>query len=482
MTLPPPASRHEKTALALLLLTAPLVAYALTLLRPTFDDWTYTTYPNTDPDFWKYLLPYGNYWRPFDGLFGYVVALHRSLFPALNQLCILTGHIIATLLVWLVARQLRFHPAARLTAATLHYVSPAVLGTVLTNDTLNQTYAACWGLAALWVYLRRGRHSVPLWMALCAVATLCKENGIMWLFICPLTAWAFGQRTRHEALRHAAWGLLFCAVYGAVRLSLPNTYHKEDNEYLAASLGEKARNVVKYVLFSFTSMDFVSVLHRPSRHLPFLLLTLALSAPLFVLNLLGACRHRHSRQVWSLLLASLLAVLPHLLTLFSTIHSYAGLAPLALLAGWLVPAQGKGKTLAATAFGLYVLSAVAVDARHWQKAHQSGLVGYRMALATMAQTHRPTHRVCCICVDRDEPKYSSFCVIPYDAYGWGNAVIWETGGQWPQVLDVEKITPEDGIAATARKKLRQGYDHVWIADGENIQVMERQTTPCRVGL
>lgn len=33
-----PISRQEKTALALMLLTAPAVVYALTLLRPTFDD------------------------------------------------------------------------------------------------------------------------------------------------------------------------------------------------------------------------------------------------------------------------------------------------------------------------------------------------------------------------------------------------------------------------------------------------------------
>ena len=465
--------RHEKTALALMLLTAPFIAYALTLLHPTFNNWTYTTYPNTDPDFWKYLLPYGDYWRPFDGLFGYVVALDRSLFPALNQLCILAGHIIATLLVWLVARQLHFHPAARLTAATIHYVSPAMLGTLLTNDTLNQTYAACWGLAALWVYLRQGRHSVPLWIAMCAVATLCKENGIMWLFISPLTAWAFGRCTRRKALRHAAYGLLCCVVYGAVRLSLPNAYQKENNEYLSLTLGEKVKNAVKYVLFSFTSTDFVSLLHKPSRNLPFLLLTTALSAPLFVLNLLAAGHHRRDKQVWALLAASLLAALPHLLTLFSAMHAYAGLAPLALLAGWLVPAQGKAKAVAGGACMLYVLSAVAVDARHWQKAYLSGIAGYEMALSTISQTHKPTHRVCCLCVDRGEPKYSSFCVIPYDAYGWGNAVIWETHGRWPQVLDVQKITPTDGISRTACQKLRQGYDHVWIADGMHIKVMER---------
>ena len=69
-------------------------------------------------------------------------------FPTLNHLCVYLGHALATLWVWLIARRLDFHPAARLTAATIHYVSPAILGTLLSIDSLNQTYASCWGLAA----------------------------------------------------------------------------------------------------------------------------------------------------------------------------------------------------------------------------------------------------------------------------------------------------------------------------------------------
>lgn len=330
-------TRQEKATLALLLLTTPVVAYALTLLKPTFDDWTYTTYPNTDPAYWKYLLPYGDYWRPFDGAFGYVVAMGNDLFPTLNHLCIYLGHILATLLVWLVARQLRFTPAARLTAATLHYVSPAILGTLMTLDSLNQVYASCWGLAALWAYLRGGRHQTLLWIALCAMATWCKENGAMWLAICPLVARCFGRETAREARRHLLWAGIFFAAYWAVRLALPNYYHKDINEYLTASVFEKVKNVVKYLLFSFISMDFVSLLHRPSRNLPFLLLTLLLSVPYFTLNLIQAFRRHHDRRLWGLLCASWVAALPHLATLFSTMHAYAGLAPLALLAGWLVP-------------------------------------------------------------------------------------------------------------------------------------------------
>lgn len=468
-----PTSRQERIAFALMLLTAPAVVYALTLLRPTFDDWTYTTYPNTDPDFWKYLLPYGDYWRPFDGAFGYVVAMGDRWFPTLNHLCVYLGHALATLWVWLIARRLDFHPAARLTAATIHYVSPAILGTLLSIDSLNQTYASCWGLAALWVYLSGKRHAIPSWLLLCATATLCKENGAMWLFISPWVGWLFNKVSGRQACRHLAWAMGLLIVYGTLRLALPNSYEKEESEYFNIPLAGRLSNVAKYVLLSYTSFDFVSVFHRPSRNVPYLLLTLTLSAPYFALNLLNAYRRRCDRRLWGLLAASLVAVAPHLLTLFSTMHAYAGLAPLALLAGWLMPKEGNIRRTALGALILYVVSAIAVGARHWEKAYQSGMDGYQMALETIRQTHKPTHRVHCICVDHGEHKYSSFCVIPYDSYGWGNAVVWQTGGKWPQELHATITTPDNNPQQLAKEKLREGYDHVWIVDGKNIQVIER---------
>lgn len=352
-----PTSRQERIAFALMLLTAPAVVYALTLLRPTFDDWTYTTYPNTDPDFWKYLLPYGDYWRPFDGAFGYVVAMGDRWFPTLNHLCVYLGHALATLWVWLIARRLDFHPAARLTAATIHYVSPAILGTLLSIDSLNQTYASCWGLAALWVYLSGKRHAIPSWLLLCATATLCKENGAMWLFISPWVGWLFNKVSGRQACRHLAWAMGLLIVYGTLRLALPNSYEKEESEYFNIPLAGRLSNVAKYVLLSYTSFDFVSVFHRPSRNVPYLLLTLTLSAPYFALNLLNAYRRRCDRRLWGLLAASLVAVAPHLLTLFSTMHAYAGLAPLALLAGWLMPKEGNIRRTALGALILYVVSA-----------------------------------------------------------------------------------------------------------------------------
>ena len=90
-----------------ILLTAPLALLLLSQLQPTFDDWTYYTVPQTEPLTLQSLLPDGNYWRPFDVLFGHLLGLNYRLFPFLNHLFILLGHILNTWLVYRILQWLR---------------------------------------------------------------------------------------------------------------------------------------------------------------------------------------------------------------------------------------------------------------------------------------------------------------------------------------------------------------------------------------
>ena len=52
---------------ATILLLSPFIAYWLTLLLPTFDDWGYFTTPDYDfgEHFYERLIPRFSYWRPW---------------------------------------------------------------------------------------------------------------------------------------------------------------------------------------------------------------------------------------------------------------------------------------------------------------------------------------------------------------------------------------------------------------------------------
>ena len=81
-------------------------------------------------------------------------------------------------------------------------------------------------------------------------------------------------------------------------------------------------------------------------------------------------------------------------------------------------------------------------------------------------------------VDDNYPKYSMFCVIPYQAFGWGAAVRYATGYEWPQEIEERLLTDEDTtlIRGMAQEAFGKGYDGVWVICHDKVQVLTPEKT------
>lgn len=209
--------------LAVILLLSPAILYAIVLLLPTFDDWTYYTAPSFDGLFNYRLLPNSSYWRPFDAAFGWLLGLDHRMFPALNHIVVYAAHVGVTVLVYRLATAMGLCKTARNIGTVFFFTSPAMLGTVYGVDALNQACSHFFGLLGLWHYFNRGRKPrVALWLTCVFVATLWKENGIMFFFIAPLFAFGISGRLARRrlgplALRHGVGrggvGSLLCLAH-----------------------------------------------------------------------------------------------------------------------------------------------------------------------------------------------------------------------------------------------------------------------------
>lgn len=467
-------SKSERILAFVVVALAPLAVYALTLLQPTFDDWTYLTYPNEDPHRMKYFMPYGDYWRPIDALVGYVVATDLRLFPALNHILVAIGHLAGACMVWLLGRRMTLSAPSRIVATLFFLLSPAMLGTVLGIDSINQVFSSTLGLIALWAYLGHSAARLWLWAVMGVIATFAKENGMMWLPIAPLLGYAFRMTDRKTLLRHLAVAAGIIAAYLLIRHSLPHYNIQENNVYAVGGMMPRVANVAKFLILTFASVDFISIFHPADRTIPFLLLTIALSAPFLVMLAMRGAQSMRSREPLMLALTVLMAASPHLLTVFSTMHAYAALGLVALLVGRVIDHDAARRRTLAITFALYMLSALMVDARHYMKAYRSGITGRQMADAVIRQAPKPARKAWCVCIDNGEQKYSSFCVIPYDAFGWGNAVYWRTRHRWPKTLGSEIVTAADarhGLDSIVRAKWHEGYDQVWVVNGRDVKVI-----------
>lgn len=462
-------------SLVIVVLLTPIAMIGISGILPTFDDWTSLIAPSFGELFSKErLLFYGYHWRPFDATIGYVVGLNpHLLFPLLNHICVVVGHVGCTLMVWKLCGTLKIDAFSKNIATLFFFLTPAMLATTLAVDGLNQTYANLWGLLSAWIYLnkRGGRFTYVVWLFFIAIATLCKENGLMWALVAPLMAFGFQQLTPRKLMRDLAIGCSMFVVYALFVLLLPSNIIIEP-EYMP-DVVKSLRNIAKFFFATWVTVDHVWLLHESHRNLLLAAVTFMLSLPFIYLLFIRNGRKLLSRPFLILLLCQLILVAPHLGTVFSMMHAYAGLGMSALIIGWLCQyCQQKKHVL--WAYLLLILSFLIIDVHLWHESYVSALAGRDMAQQAIEKTGKPVDKAFVITVEDDVKKLSSFCVSPCDAFGWGLSVQYATNYEWPTEIGdtiVASDANEAMLTEIAQDALESGYECVWIVNKTNIEVV-----------
>ena len=461
----------------LVLLLSPLLIVATIPILPTFDDWTSLIAPSFGPLFTKErFLFYGYHWRPFDSVFGWLVGRNpHLLFPALNHIVVVAGHLACTLLVYRLTRILRLNNIACNIATTFYFLTPAMLATVLAVDGLNQTYAHLWGLAALMAYLsNRGAKRYVSWIIMVIIATLCKENGLMWMLITPLFAYAFDFTTRKTLIKDLIVGCTIIVFYALCIILLPSNIviHPE----YVPSITKTIKDIFKFLLTTFVCVDYVSLLHAPNRNWIIAIATFIFSMPFMYHIWFRNWRLLINKKMLILTICLLIAVAPHVFTVFSMMHTYAGMGIVAIMIAVLIDHGNVLKPIK-WSFALFILSALFIDLHLTYKSYESGLMGKQMSKQIIEQTGTPVNNVTVLIIEDDYPRLSSFCVIPSDAIGWGIAVKYENNYQWPAILQDSLIERTAGCEETAESiakhkiEARQA-DCVWIVNRKKIKVIK----------
>lgn len=478
-----------------ILITIPFVLWAKVQILPTFDDWSTLSSPNTDPDFLPYFMRYGNVWRPFDALMGYIVGLNPRLFPVLNHIIIFIGHLLGTLMVFLLCGKARFNRNAQAIATTFFYLSPCVLGTVLACDSLNQVYSQLWGLVAIWSYMHYSdTRKYVLWAFCVFLAALSKENGIAWAVVPPIFAWAIqekktdGIHIKNFPLKEIGWGILIAITYFVVRILIPKT-EIFNPDYETFNIMKNVKGFVIWIGYTWFSADYISLVHEPSRNIPLFIITLLLSLPFVYILFIRNYKLWKHRTFLGLIVCAVITVSPNLLISLTVMNAYASLGMFAILVGFiihssspsLIPPRGEDSALPLGGVGgglfcLYILSALIVGFHHWKASYDSSMIGKEMAQSVLKQSTKPVDKAYCIVIEDDYPKFSSFCEKPAYAFGWGTAVRYENEYQWPKELNdttVDYIINTQQITELTQQAFQKGYQSVWIVDGKDVKVVEK---------
>ena len=449
-----------------IVLTAPLALLLLCQLQPTFDDWTYYTIPQTEPLTLQSLLPDGNYWRPFDVLFGHLLGLNHRFFPFLNHLFILLGHILNTLLIYKILQWFRVSTLSRNLSVVFFYLSSGTLGTILNIDSLNQVYSLLWGLLALYSYISlSGYRKLLLWLVCALLSVFAKESGYVWFLFPPFIVWGIGKERFNYVIRHLFCACLVFVFYLVSRFMLTDSFYLENNVYMEFTLTRLLRNLALLLGMIFYPIDYASLIHPQHRHLAVVVITGALPLPFLWLLLRS---YGWQKPLIVLLLSFFIGAFVNLITVFSVMHCYAVLPFVALMIALLCERFKNKKVLIVSAL-LYLLTTSFTLLHHAYASFLSGKVGEQMAKNIVSQYDRPVNKVMLIHLDKGETKYSSFWVIPFEAFGWGYSALQQTGYQWPKTIINEEITNRKQLKSLLLKAEKANCDGVWYAEGDQVK-------------
>jgi hypothetical protein len=348
------------------------------------------------------------------------------------------------------------------------------MATVTAVDSMNQTYALVCGIIAFQVYIQLKKGKYPAWICMIFVAAWFKENGLMWALICPILAYGFDFINVRTLKKDLLIGFAVMVSYALIIFLLPKEIIIHP-EYVPDIL-KMIKNVVKFIFTTFITVDYIYLLHEPNRNLLAAVFTFILSLPLLYLLFIKNARHFFSKKMICTILCLLIAVAPHVGTIFSMMHTYAGMAMLAIMIAFAIDKYKDHLKPIYISFILFCLSAIIIDHHLIKSSIASGMVGKMMAIEAIQKTEKPVDSVFVVIIEDDYPKLSSFCVIPNDAFGWGLASQYETNYQWPKVVEDTIIERSDESLKQAQQICFEAlnikkYDCVWIVNGKDIDVV-----------
>ena len=127
-------------------------------------------------------------------------------------------------------------------------------------------------------------------------------------------------------------------------------------------------------------------------------------------------------------------------------------------------------------FILYIICALLIDIHLTQESILSGLTGKRMAEEAIRKTDNPVNTVFLIIIEENFTKLSSFCTVPYEAFGWGLAAKYETDYKWPTIIN-DTIIPRDkeayqkAVYIGTQSLQNKNCDCIWIVNHNKIDVL-----------
>lgn len=421
-------------------------------------------------------LPNGAFWRPFDASWGLLMGKCVAAFPFFNHLFVLLmfafcayglNKILDDCLVIGFTKQL---------SIGLFMLSPALVATVYSIDSINQVLCMSFGIASVLLYSKFKLFAFIMML----LALFSKESGIAWFVVTPFLCLIIDNirkgvkseklRSYKQLIRPYVISLIIIGVYFILRIVLRVPGAEVSGNY-AAGLGLNSLAGLGLLLgISLTAIDSVALFLE--HNWVVVITTIVISIVfLWVLVKKTLCLQKYNVvRLLQCILVTLALTAPHLVMGHpGEMHAFPTLWGIALSVG-LVFRTAEWNKWEKKIVLVFFICCISVFIHKGYYMYKAGLFAKQRVESVVNNTKVIPHVVCILDCDLPIPGYSVFQATGEFCWykGLASRVYFDLVN--PEKTDYFVIQPNELEKYLLRAKTSQKFDAIWVVKDNNVSV------------
>lgn len=421
-------------------------------------------------------LPNGAFWRPLDALWGLLMGKFVTAFPFLNHLFVLLLFTFCVYGLIKILDDCLVIGFTRQLSIGLFLLSPALVATVYSIDSINQVLCMSFGIASVLLYPKFKLFAFIMMV----LALFSKESGIAWFVVTPFLCLIIENerknvkneylRSYKQLIKPYVISFIILAVYFILRVVLRVPGAEASGNY-AAGLGLNSL-IGLGLLFgvSLTSIDTIALFLE---HEWIVVIVTAIISIIFLCVLIKKIVYLQKYNIFRLVqcfLLTLALTVPHLVMRHpGEMHAFPTLWGIALSVG-IVFRNAEWKRQEKKIVFLFFICCIFVFVHKGYYMYKAGLFAKQRVESVVVNTQVIPHVVCVLDCDLPITEYSVFQASgEYCWYkGWASRVYFDLVN--PKKTDYYVIQPNELEKYLLKAKATKKYDAIWIVRDNNVSV------------
>lgn len=319
-------------------------------ILPVYDDFYYLSSPHKMMDVESF-LPNGSFWRPIDALWGIMMGKYVDAFPFLNHLLVLICFAYSSFGLIKILNYSNVKGYTKSIAIAIFMLSPALVATTYSIDSINQALCLAFGISSLLLY----KHHKFWAYVFITLSLFSKESGIAWFAVTPLLSLVIekchnnkdyiNKKDYTSLIKPYCISIAIILIYACIRISLNVPSDIIENGYSRYTPQLGLNCITGLCMIVGSAISVIDTIALFIEHNYIIVFTTVLISVIFIFIIIKNTVKKENLRIFIPLVLSIIAITsPHLIMEHpGEMHVYPSLWIIALSIGILTKEANWGK-------------------------------------------------------------------------------------------------------------------------------------------